>query len=55
VRGPTVDRLRRAGGKIKRYLTPRVLILLYHRVAEVDLDPWALAVTPDNFSEHLQV
>jgi peptidoglycan/xylan/chitin deacetylase (PgdA/CDA1 family) len=31
------------------------LILMYHRVAEIDLDPWELAVTQSNFEEHLSV
>src|SRR5690606_34972594 len=31
------------------------VILLYHRIADVDSDPWALAVSPKNFREHLRI
>lgn len=31
------------------------VILLYHRIAGVDIDPWAIAVRPDHFAEHLDV
>lgn len=30
-------------------------ILMYHRVAPKDIDPWFLCVTPENFEAHLQV
>jgi peptidoglycan/xylan/chitin deacetylase (PgdA/CDA1 family) len=30
-------------------------VLLYHRIAHVDPDPWSLCVTPEHFSEHLDV
>src|SRR5262249_43740871 len=37
--------LRRAG--------PQPAILMYHRVTEIDIDPWGLAVTPENFAGHM--
>ncbi len=29
------------------------LILLYHRIAAVDVDPWSVTVSPERFAEHL--
>ena len=33
----------------------RTVILMYHRVTEVESDPWSLVVHPDRFLEHLEV
>ncbi len=30
------------------------LILMYHRIADTDMDPWAMCVGPDNFSGQLE-
>ncbi len=45
--------------RFARSMTPPArrgaLVLMYHRAAVVDPDPWRLAVTPDHLDEHLDV
>lgn len=40
---------------INSLISNKVLVLMYHRIAELDSDPWQLAVTPKNFEEHLSI
>jgi peptidoglycan/xylan/chitin deacetylase (PgdA/CDA1 family) len=41
--------------RLKRRLSHGTLILVYHRINDAALDPWALSVRPDHFAEHLAV
>jgi peptidoglycan/xylan/chitin deacetylase (PgdA/CDA1 family) len=34
---------------------PKALVLMYHRITSLAIDPWQLAVTADHFDQHLEV
>jgi peptidoglycan/xylan/chitin deacetylase (PgdA/CDA1 family) len=41
---------------IKKLFRPwRAVVLMYHRIAEPEMDPWQLAVSRNNFKEHLEI
>jgi peptidoglycan/xylan/chitin deacetylase (PgdA/CDA1 family) len=40
---------------LKKRFMGGALILMYHRVTDVKIDPWQLSVSPKHFSEHLEV
>lgn len=50
-----VGRLRGATRWLQNKFTSKGLILMYHRIAPSDVDPWSLCVTPQNFATHLEV
>jgi peptidoglycan/xylan/chitin deacetylase (PgdA/CDA1 family) len=50
-----VGRLRGAARRFSHRREHKALILLYHRIADPLVDPWALCVTPRHFEEHLAV
>lgn len=55
MRVPGLGKLQRLKHRLQKRLASKGLILMYHHVAEVDLDPWSLCVTPQYFAEHLEV
>jgi peptidoglycan/xylan/chitin deacetylase (PgdA/CDA1 family) len=40
---------------MRRLPVQKPIILLYHRIADLAVDPWQLAVAPDHFEEQLAV
>lgn len=41
--------------RLKRFFEPKAIVLMYHRVADLPVDPWQLAVQPDLFEQQLKV
>lgn len=49
-----LGRAKRILHRVKRQFSPAAVILMYHRIADVPNDPRGTAVTPENFSQHLE-
>lgn len=45
----------RTKNKIRYFFRPKAIALSYHRIANVSMDPWQLAVSPENFEQQLKV
>lgn len=50
---PLVRSARSAYNRLRPLIAPGPAILMYHRIADERFDPWALAVSPANFSDQL--
>ena len=48
-------RLRHYAKLLRSYTQRHVFVLLYHRVANLQADPFKLSVTPENFSQQMEV
>lgn len=46
--------LRRVVRAVRHRLRPYPIILMYHRVAEIDVDLWSCCVSPQHFAGHLR-
>ena len=45
--------VRRKFLNIQNRFRPKSFVLMYHRITELEIDPWDLAVSPENFEEQL--
>jgi peptidoglycan/xylan/chitin deacetylase (PgdA/CDA1 family) len=51
--GAVRERLRHGWQRAADALNPPPLILMYHRIARDDIDPWQLCVSPENFAAQM--
>ena len=47
--------LRRKLSRIRHLFERKAIALMYHRIADIAVDPWQIAVSSINFEQHLQV
>jgi peptidoglycan/xylan/chitin deacetylase (PgdA/CDA1 family) len=40
---------------LKNIFLKKALVLMYHRIATANIDPWELAVSAENFEQHLRI
>jgi len=49
-----VGRVKRMLRQVRRRLAPAAVILTYHRVAHLAVDPYGITVSPDHFARHVE-
>lgn len=47
--------IRRTLSRWRKRIEPRIVVLMYHRVADLPCDPWDQCVTPEHFDEQLEI
>lgn len=55
MRVPGLKTVRSFAARLRARVRPGGIILLYHRIADTDCDPWGNCVSPARFEQHLEV
>ncbi|MDN3512187.1 MAG: polysaccharide deacetylase family protein [Candidatus Jettenia sp. CY-1] len=50
-----INKLLQTARRLKKLFDRKILILHYHRITEEHSDPCSLCITPQNFSDHLEI
>jgi peptidoglycan/xylan/chitin deacetylase (PgdA/CDA1 family) len=50
-----MGRVQQVARRVRNKIAPGALILMYHRIADEDSDPWGLCVKPKHFAKHLEI
>ena len=50
-----LNSLKQMAERFKKRWSSEAIILMYHRINNVNFDPWGLCVSPGHFEEHLEV
>jgi hypothetical protein len=41
--------------KLHNHFSPKAFVVMYHRITDLEIDPWKLAVSEKNFEEQLKI
>ena len=50
-----LNALQQVNTSLQLWGATKSVILMYHRIAASDFDPWRLSVSPQHFAEHLDI
>ncbi len=49
-----LGRVKKELRRVRRYFAPAAVILMYHRITNLPVDPYGIVVSPEHFAQHLE-